>query len=105
MSADTYRPPTRVTLTDAEREMGRPMFVGETRVGVAFTEGDVENVLAARIDELQARLNAIAEFAGHPGNWSAADGRRRLIRDLATGSIDPASRDWSDINLPPKGPT
>ena len=56
MSAYTYRPPTRATLTDAEREMGRPMFVGETRVGVAFTERDVEHVLAAREQALREEI-------------------------------------------------
>lgn len=73
-------------------------------------ESVIEDVLASPAlarerDELQARLDAIAEFAGHPGNWSASEYRGRLIHNLATGSIDPASRDWSDTNLPPKEPT
>ena len=49
--------------------------------------------------ELQARLDAIAAYAGHPGNWGASDTRGRLIHDLATGVIDPTSRDWGDTNL------
>ena len=49
--------------------------------------------------QLQARLDAIAAYAGHPGNWGASDTRGRLIHDLATGVIDPTSRDWGDTNL------
>lgn len=50
--------------------------------------------------DLQARLDAIAAYAGHPGNWGTSDHRGRLIHDLATGAIDPASRNWGDTNLP-----
>lgn len=59
---------------------------------------EVAKVLA----ELQARLDAIATYAGHPGNWGTGDARGRLIHDLATGAIDPTSRDWGDTNLPAK---
>ena len=52
--------------------------------------------------DLQARLDAIAAYAGHPGNWGTGDARGRLIHDLATGAIDPESRDWGDTNLPAK---
>ena len=52
--------------------------------------------------DLQARLDAIAAYAGHPGNWGTSDHRGRLIHDLATGAIDPTSRDWGDTSLPAK---
>lgn len=57
-------------------------------------------VMQDRVNVMQARLNAIAQYAGHPGNWGASDHRGNLIYDLARGAIDPASRDWSNTNLP-----
>ena len=59
-AGDTHTHPTpeRVTLTDEERAMGRPMFMGETQVGLAFTDHDVERILAAREQALREEIRA-----------------------------------------------
>lgn len=79
---------------------GWPDYGRANAIFIALTRTAMPALLA-EVEQLQARLDAIAAYAGHPGNWSATDGRRRLISDLATGGIDPASRDWSNTNLPP----
>lgn len=64
------------------------------------------DVVDERPDEaatLRARLNAIAAYTSHPGNWSSLDSRRRLLHDLATGALDPNAFDFSNTNLPPRG--
>jgi len=71
-------------------------------VGVRAVAHHLADALLASpaIAQLQSRLDAITAYAGHPGNSGAGDTRGRLIHDLATGAVDPSSRDWSNTNLP-----
>lgn len=47
-------------------------------------EGYVEH-LARRATQAEERLARVREYVDYPGNWSAADGRRRLLLGLIDG--------------------
>jgi hypothetical protein len=40
-----------------------------------------------RVDDLESRLKKALAFVDDPGNWSALDGRRKLLRAFLTGAL------------------